>query len=100
MAMLDSTLRNGLPSVWGRLEPSPGRQERIRRQAQLIASEASLLARMRALRSELDYLERQPITLGGEASIKEIREELMVVGLALAAVFQEHIRMDPFVANE
>lgn len=97
--MLDSTLRNGRPSVWGRLEQSPGRQKMIQRQAQLMASEASLQARMRALRSELDYLERQPITLGGEARIAEIRSELMETGLALAEVFQDHISLDPFVAN-
>ena len=97
--MLGAMLRNGHSSVWASVKPSEGRQEVLRQQAQLETSEASLQARMAALRSELAYLERQPITLGGEARIRELREELMETGLRLAEVFQEHIKLNPYVAN-
>ena len=97
--MLDSTLRSGRSSVWANMELSEGRQEVLRQQAQLETSEASLQARMDALRSELEYLERQPITLGGAARIRELREELMETGLRLAEVFQEHIKLNPYVAS-
>jgi hypothetical protein len=98
--MLGSTMRNGRPSVWAGVKPPEGRQEMLRQEAQLETSEASLQARMAALRSELAYLERQPITLGGEARIRRIRQELMETGLRLADVFQEHIRLTPRVASQ
>ena len=98
--MLDAMLRNGRPSVWADMEPSEGRQKVLCQEAQLGASETSLQARMEALRSELTYLERQPITLGGEARIRRIRQELMETGLSLADVFQEHIRLNPRVARQ
>jgi len=98
--MLRSTLRNGRLSVWADVDLSDRRQEVLRQEARLEASEASLQARMEALRSELAYLERQPITLGGEARIEALREELMEVGLCLADVFQEHIKLNPYVGSQ
>ena len=97
--MLGATLRDGGSSVWANTELSEGRQEALRQEAQLERSEASLQARMEALRSELEYLERQPITLGGEARIRELREKLMETGLRLANLFQEHIKLNPYVAS-
>ena len=93
--MISNTLSNGRPSVWANMQLSEGYQEHLAQIATIESREESLQEHMRSLRSELDYLERQPVTLGGLARINELKQELMDTGLVLADVFEKHIKLDP-----
>ena len=97
--VISNILANGRPSVWANMQLSEGYQQHLGQIAAIEAKEERLKIRMRSLRSELEYLQGQPITLGGERRIKALKQELMEVGLELADTFEKHIKLDPSAAR-
>jgi len=88
-----------MESVWNRMHPTPQREEALLALARVEAREGAIQERMAAIRRRLSFLAEQPGWLLDDQEERELQAELEQLGLELADVFLEHIRLDPWAGR-